>query len=319
MVEKGRIHVCYGMTDNYGTYSKLTGTSICSIFENTNEPVTVHIIHDITLTDRNREKFIELAESYGQEIKFYDVGHKWDYVWERIDKTLPGLLKTRFTIGMFFRLLIGKLLVGVNRVIYFDSDIIVNMDIASLWAENTSVNGLAAVADSNIQNVGTTVINNGMVESSAYFNSGVLLIDVDKFCNEPNFFNKLLEFFKIKPEYPDQDALNYYFPNSCTLPSVYNTWPCDEFKAGQPVKECIYHYVNNDIGMDMKNEFDALYFKYFTKTPWCDGVFIGNLADKINSTKLEMMYFANRCAGKRRLAIGYANAEKIFSSLCYSV
>ena len=58
---KGRIHVCYGMTDNYGTYSKITGTSICSIFENTNEPVSVHIIHDFTLTDRNREKFIELA------------------------------------------------------------------------------------------------------------------------------------------------------------------------------------------------------------------------------------------------------------------
>ena len=55
------IHVCYGLYDKNGHYSKFTGTSILSMFENTNEDVTVHILHDNTLTQENRDKFIYIA------------------------------------------------------------------------------------------------------------------------------------------------------------------------------------------------------------------------------------------------------------------
>ncbi|MBQ4404635.1 MAG: hypothetical protein II857_09525 [Selenomonadaceae bacterium] len=32
------IHVCFGLYDKTGRYSKFTGTTICSIFENANTP-----------------------------------------------------------------------------------------------------------------------------------------------------------------------------------------------------------------------------------------------------------------------------------------
>lgn len=52
------IHVCYALYDKNGKYSKLTGTSICSLFENTKAWVTIHLLHDHTLTEENRAKFI---------------------------------------------------------------------------------------------------------------------------------------------------------------------------------------------------------------------------------------------------------------------
>ncbi len=41
------IHICYGIYDKTGHYSKFIGISMISIFENTKESVTVHILHDV--------------------------------------------------------------------------------------------------------------------------------------------------------------------------------------------------------------------------------------------------------------------------------
>ena len=67
------IHVCFGLYDKTGRYSKFTGTAMLSLFENTSADVTVHILHDDTLTQDNREKFIYLAGRYNQAVKFYNV------------------------------------------------------------------------------------------------------------------------------------------------------------------------------------------------------------------------------------------------------
>ena len=37
MGTRERIHVCYGISDKYGNYAKVLGTSICSLLENTDE------------------------------------------------------------------------------------------------------------------------------------------------------------------------------------------------------------------------------------------------------------------------------------------
>ena len=36
------IHVCFGLYDKHGTYSKFTGTTMLSIFENSNTPPPVN-------------------------------------------------------------------------------------------------------------------------------------------------------------------------------------------------------------------------------------------------------------------------------------
>ena len=311
MSDNGKINVCYGIFDKNGTYAKVAGTSACSVFENTRQPVVVHIIHDSTLTERNRRNFQEMADSYGQEIFFYDVSTRWHYVWERFRKALPQWVESRCTIGMFFRLVIGDILPKAERAIYLDCDTVVNMDIGELWECEAPESGIAAVADSFVQKHGTRVINNSLVMRSEYFNSGVLAIDLKKVTKVRNLADKVLNFvLSHECEYPDQDALNYLFPHSAVLPAQYNTFVNEAREGGQPIKACIYHYANNAFGMNMEDEFNALYFKFFTKTPWCDEIFIGNLVKSMNLAKMEMLILANLCAGKRRIIIGLASEEK---------
>lgn len=316
MNNKERINICYGIFDRNGTYSKIAGTSVCSVFENTEEPVTVHIIHDVTLTESNKEKFQELADMYEQEIQFHDVSYRWNHIWERIRKTLPQWAGCRCTIGMFFRLVIGDILPDASRVIYLDCDTIVNMDIRKLWECKTSESGLAAVPDSFVQKHGTKVIYNNLVARDEYFNSGVLLIDIRKSENIKNLMDKVLDFIlKYDYDYPDQDALNYLFPHSATLSDEYNRFVDRAMEDKQSIGDYIYHYANNCFGLDMENEFYALYFSFFTKTPWCDENFLGNIMNKITSTRFEMLSFANKCVGKRRIIIALASAEKIVADI----
>ena len=76
------VHVSYAMTDKNGTYSKYIGTSMCSLFERTNSWVTIHILHDDTLTEKNRDYFMELTRNYGQQIFFYNVVEGWFCIWK---------------------------------------------------------------------------------------------------------------------------------------------------------------------------------------------------------------------------------------------
>lgn len=51
------IHVAYRLWGDDGFYAKMLGTSMLSMFENTKEKVTVHIMHNERLTPDNRDKF----------------------------------------------------------------------------------------------------------------------------------------------------------------------------------------------------------------------------------------------------------------------
>lgn len=306
-MEEDKINVCYGIADLKGTYSKFAGTSICSVLENAAGPVTIHLIHDDKLTERNKNNFQELVSRYGQEIAFYDVSVRWGYVWNRIWKSMPILAKSSLTIGMLYRLLIVELMPGERRAIYLDADTIVNLDIRELWGCEIPASGLAAVPDLFVQKIGDDMINAGVVSRDSYFNSGVLLLDLKKVSRVRNLIDKVLNFIiKYFPDYPDQDALNYLFPDSAVLPNKYNTFVDTATKERWPLENCIYHYANNSLGLDMNNEFNRLYFRYFVKTPWFDEAFLGNFANNIEVLRLDLVWLCNRCAGKRRIFIGPA-------------
>ena len=128
------IHVCYGLYDRDGHYSKFVGTSMLSIFENTTADVTVHILHDNTLTADNYGKFNYIAGRYGQQVKFYNLEINYAQNIEDIKKNMPSLLNSRYSIASMYRLFIPKLFDStINKIIYFDADTIVNIDIEELW------------------------------------------------------------------------------------------------------------------------------------------------------------------------------------------
>lgn len=111
--------------------------------------VTVHFLHDNTLTPNDRDKFSYIAGRYGQVVKFYNVEELCAAEMKRITelfKNHPTFKK--FSIGSFCRLFTPKILSDeIDQVIYFDSDIAVNVDVSEIWQIPLGDKPLAAVAD----------------------------------------------------------------------------------------------------------------------------------------------------------------------------
>ena len=307
------IHVCYAVSDKKGNYTKYVGASLCSIFENTKEWVTVHFLHDYTLSTDNRRLLMQLVRSYGQQIVFYDfekLFKKRFQDFEAGNMWMKAYIKPGVSQATWYRLLVGEALPKVDRLIYLDGDTIVNMDIAELWNEETGANGLAAVPDTVIQEGHFShMVKKGLCEESRYFNAGVLLLDMEKYRQQKQLLERGAEFLKENTlvDYLDQDVLNYFFHKDCRiLPEKYNTLVSWEFAhKRENVGACIYHYAGKCYAIDAVNNYHRLFLTYLTKTPWCNADFLGNLARQIHQANRSLMLaYANFIAGMHRIIIG---------------
>jgi len=268
------IHVCYALNDISGTYTKFVGASLCSIFENTKSSVVVHVLHDDTLNDENTNRLIELTENYGQNICFYNIlnaSSSRDFIGKIQQIYLPQYQ------GMLFRFAMGELLPSsIKRAIYLDADTIVNMDIVKLWNVELGDAHIAAVSDSIIarlpMDLVPVVVKNGLVQQDKYFNSGVLLMDMDFFSGYRQITDDVIDFLLqdgINTDYPDQDFLNCAFYESCRLlPIEYNFLVNYARMQKLNKEEAIFHYAGGALKLDTKDTFDTLFWHYLCKTPW---------------------------------------------------
>ena len=148
--------------------------------------VTVHLLHDNTLNEYNRNKFLALAKSYNQIVKFYNVEK---ICADKIEKIRQMMLRAeqfeRFSIGAVYRLLITDILpADVDKILYFDSDMIINLDVKELYDLNNQGKPLAAISEFDIgikdevMYWAHKLVTSGMLKYTEYFNSGVLIIDL---------------------------------------------------------------------------------------------------------------------------------------------
>lgn len=266
------IHVCFGLHDTNGRYSKFVGTTMLSIFENTSSEVTIHILHDDTLTDDNRDKFIQLAAHYNQHVEFHNVEKLFPDEIKFLREQLEDKIKMRFSIGAFYRLLAKKIF-GGGKMIYLDADIIVNLDINELWQQDLQGYPLAAVpeieATLNSMITNKFLLNKGIVKQDNYFCSGVILFDLDKISND--FFRDGVQFLIDNPacESPDQDILNAFFSeNYLKLAQKFDAFIIGERYCKLSIQKKIYHYAGRCIELDLKDGYNRLWFEHFVKTPW---------------------------------------------------
>ncbi|KAF7292881.1 hypothetical protein MIND_01187100 [Mycena indigotica] len=92
----------------------------------------------------------------------------------------------------------------VERALFLDSDILVREDIAELWKVDLKGKTLAAARDIGFP------LGHTEVPHQAYFNAGVLLVDMNRMRSQLDHF---LDYVVNKPPtaYKDQDALNVFF------------------------------------------------------------------------------------------------------------
>lgn len=317
------IHVCYSLYDNDGRYSKFTATSIVSMFENTRTEITVHLLTDSTLTEINREKFLLLAKKYGKKIIFYDVEK---FCAEEINlwrQLMPNVAKRHQAI--LYRLWLPKLIdADIKKIIYLDSDTIINLDIDELWQLEPGDNALAAVPESanGIDcNFFFPICHDGFVKAENYFNSGVLLINVEKFVSaQKNFLDAMKFAVEHNYLYVDQDILNYCFDGqTLKLPTKFNNFVLQSRKRNDFVIENkICHFAGGCLTVNCSDNFNRLWLKYFTKTAWLEDTV--DLIDAINA-KLEKFFLDERVSAIELSAqiSGKSRAFFVDADLCEKI
>lgn len=286
------IHVCYAMADKHGTYSKYVGASMCSLFDHTDAWVTVHLLHDETLTEENRERFVRLVREKGQQIFFYDVSLSCKELLAEAREIFARAVDTEYyTAAALYRLLAPRLLPkDVQRLIYLDADTIVNMDIRHFWETYLDGHPLGAVAERTLMNhyqkqVDKSIdeklflFKNSWTDSDTCFNSGVLLMDLDKIRAMGDILLPGLRFLVQHEEecrFFDQDILNYFFARDYLhLPWRYNILQHWDRQWGQPeLVQGIYHYMGRSLRLNYDEPRDRIFYEAFVKTPWCDAAFI---------------------------------------------
>jgi len=320
------IHVCYGFRDAAGRYSKLVGTSMLSLFENVPPPpqkVTVHILHDNTLTNDNRDKLIYIAGQYNQIVKFYNVEVLCKDKVAEFRKN--SIARTRWSIGSVYPLLVADVVPkDVKKIIYLDADTIVNLDIGELWQVDISDKTLAVIP--HVLQMKRRYHLADIVKNEDYFNGGVYMVNVEKFIAQSAVIEEgkkfLLQNEQYKNSLNDELWLNYCFStDTVKLPLKFNFMLNYQRGKSFDVEDKIIHYASYTFGMDVHDVWNKEFFKYFVKTPWFNQDMFVNLYEGIqklyNDQKNIMLNVANALSGKQRVFCLSANnvekSKKIFA------
>jgi lipopolysaccharide biosynthesis glycosyltransferase len=116
----------------------------------------------------------------------------------------------QFTSAMWYRILLPDLLGSVDRVLYLDVDTLVVDSLEPLWEADLTGSYLAAVTNVFQPNHVHRPAKLGLPDSQAYFNSGVLLMNLELMrandCTAQ--LRRCARERGDELEWPDQDALN---------------------------------------------------------------------------------------------------------------
>ena len=162
------------------------------------------VVHDRTLTEEDSERLAETATSSNSSVRFHAA-----------DTDDFADLPTTALFGSFvwLRFCLPDLLPDRSRVLYLDSDTLVMSELQALWETPLGPHPLAAVANVLEPWAKPHVAALGIRYPGGFFNSGVLLMDLDRMRAERS--SQLL--FKTAADlgerlvWPDQDTLNVVF------------------------------------------------------------------------------------------------------------
>ncbi|NYA61617.1 glycosyltransferase, partial [Lactobacillus salivarius] len=137
---------------------------------------------------------------------------------EKLSKIL--LKNNGLPVTSCYRFILADLLSSLDRIIYLDVDTLVLRDLTELWRTDLEGKFIGGVKDK--LNVAQKIVS----ERKTYFNSGMLLMDLNLF-RKYDICSDLIDFavdIAEYCEYGDQDVLNYYFMDSYEF--LDTKWNC---------------------------------------------------------------------------------------------
>ncbi|MEO5600087.1 MAG: glycosyltransferase family 8 protein [Cyclobacteriaceae bacterium] len=264
-----RIHIAVGFDENYlhPVYSLISSL----IIHHRAGQVEIHALTQ-GITEKEKFNMTEFVGHSGNRISFYT-----------LDRSLVSqfVLTSQWTSAVYYRLFFTSLIPEkIQRLIYLDSDTVVTNSLWPLYNVAMDDFPVAAVFDNYVKT--QPLIN--IFEEGEYFNSGVMLIDVEKW--------KAQKISEQACEYLQQYPQNILFVDQCALNKVlrskwkkldfrfnlmYSCLPEDLSKKqmrGLVKNSVVVHYtLQRPWHMLCKNRLRNLYFYYIKragviKLPW---------------------------------------------------
>lgn len=202
------VPVFYSISDDFTPYAAVSLHSLVK-HADPKRDYTVTFLHQGLSQDH--EQALAAYNRDNVHIKFYAMSDELlKPIQDRKENYLRGDF---FAMSIFYRLFIPDLFPEYDKVVYIDSDTVLNDDIAKLYDHDLGNNLLGACTDSSIQFVEKMLryIKEVLtLDPKEYINSGMLVMNAKAF-REENFVDK---FFSLLGRYhfdciaPDQDYLN---------------------------------------------------------------------------------------------------------------
>ena len=205
--KNNQIPVFFASNDKYAPYLSVAMTSI---LYNTKSYIQFFVL-DSGITKANKQILNLLHNKFNNfDIEYIEINLK-----EQFENFKEIHSSYSITKDMYSRLLIPELKPDINKAIYLDVDICVVNDIKELYELDLNDNSIGAIKSHYLHKIEDKQKQQFYFSLDNYFNSGVLLINCQKW-RKHTASAELIKTFKEKSHLYslyDQDLLNDYFRN----------------------------------------------------------------------------------------------------------
>ena len=202
-----KMNIATALNKKYVPYATVMLLSLC---ENNKEHVDAYLLNS-ELNDEDLN--IMRSELKGHDITVYSVRIDRD----RFEKRLP--VNDQWSIEMYYRLLMIEVIPkSIDRILYLDVDIIVNLSIHSFYQACFNGKELLVSDDKGGKNdpsgygpKNREMLNEAYNSGHRYFNSGVMLMNLSLLRQKYSFktYTDAIREWNYEMEAPDQDILNW--------------------------------------------------------------------------------------------------------------
>ncbi|MBE9189327.1 glycosyltransferase family 8 protein [Gloeocapsopsis crepidinum LEGE 06123] len=278
--------------DKYAMPLSVTARSLLANLSN-DYSILLFVI-DGGIKKKNKQKILETLSGENCEVRFIPRPEQFA---KRLEEAYrytitEGQAKKYISIAQYYRIFIADLLPEqIKKAIYLDCDLVINEDLSQLWQTDLGENYVLAAQDTWIHSVSA---NNGLlnyqelgIDSNAkYFNSGVLVINLEKW-RRGKISTKAIEYLNHYKEYilyGDQDILNALFtdqwgeldPQWNVTARVYEYSGWEESPYPENIynnliqnKPYIIHFVSGEKPWNSRNvPLAEHFFHYIDMTTW---------------------------------------------------
>lgn len=263
MKNQNAIPIFFSCDDNYLPF---LAVSVRSLIDNASPDYsyTIHILNN-GLSQKRVAPILAMKRE-NVEIRLVDVSHALKPIAARLN------LRDYYTVSIYFRLFIASMFPQYHKAIYLDADITVNGDISGLYNIPLGQRMLGVISDDIIakhrdfRRYAEEAVG---VPYQRYFNSGVLLMNLDQFRLQQieRKFVYLLQTYHFDTVCPDQDYLNVLCKNRVLyLDKGWNKMSIDTDYHGVPN---LVHYNMFYKPWQYKTiSYGEYFWKYAEKTPF---------------------------------------------------